>query len=141
MLGCPILIVEDDPGSSDVFAPILTSHGYDVRVAVDANAALREMDRRLPAALLVDLHLPLVDGVELIRRIRGGAHAHVPAALMTGDYLIDDSVVEALRAIQVRLYFKPLWEEDLVAIMQALLPAPVEFPAVRGKFLDRPSPH
>jgi len=138
MPGRSILIVEDDAGSADVFVSILTEYGCEVRVAADADAAWREIERRPPAALLVDLHLPTGDGTEFVRRLRASRYANVPAALMTADYLVDDRVTETLRALDVRLYFKPLWEEDLVGIMSTLLLGAGEFPDARGKFLPSP---
>jgi DNA-binding response OmpR family regulator len=122
MSGCSILIVEDDPGAADVFVPVLTVHGYEVRVEMDADAGLREMQRRRPSAMLVDLHLPGVNGLEFLRRARSnGDLAGVPVAMMTGDYLLDDRMQGELQALGVPLYFKPLWEEDLVAIVERLI--------------------
>jgi CheY-like chemotaxis protein len=138
MPGRSILIVEDDAASADVFVSILTDYGCDVRVAADADEAMCEIERRAPAALLIDLHLATGDGIEFVRRLRAGGYADVPAAIMTADYLVDDRVTDVLRALGVPLYFKPLWEEDLVGIMSTLLPPAGEFPDVRGKF--HPSP-
>jgi DNA-binding response OmpR family regulator len=80
------------------------------------------MQRPKPSALLVDLHRPVVDGLEFLRRVRSVAHlADVPVAVMTGHSLVDDRVTGALQSLGVPLYFKPLWEEDLVAIVERLL--------------------
>jgi hypothetical protein len=46
---------------------------------------------------------------------------------MTGDYLVDDRVTGELVSLGVPLYFKPLWEEDLVAIVERLLAPAGEF--------------
>lgn len=40
---------------------------------------------------------------------------------MTGDYLIDDRVTDELQALGVPLHFKPLWEEDVLQIVESLL--------------------
>jgi CheY-like chemotaxis protein len=134
MPGCSVLIVEDDPGSSESFAPMLSALGCEVRIACDASAGFLEVDRRMPTVMLVDLHLPVVDGLEFLRRLRSTpAYAAIPAALMTGDYLVDDRVTDAVQELGARLYFKPLWEEDLVAILQTLLAAAGEFSGGRGK--------
>jgi DNA-binding response OmpR family regulator len=68
--GRSILIVEDDPGSAEGFVPILASCGYEVRVAPDAETGFLEIERRMPAMLLVDLHLPAISGVDFLRQIR-----------------------------------------------------------------------
>jgi CheY-like chemotaxis protein len=133
MSGCSILIVEDDREAADVFVPMLSPYGYDVRIAADAEAGFREMCLRPPAALLVDLHLPVVDGLAFLRRLRQSAeHRHVPAAILTGDYLLDDAVTRELAALDADLYFKPVWEEDLLDIVRRLVASAAEFSVDRG---------
>jgi CheY-like chemotaxis protein len=115
-----ILIVEDDVESAGVFRSILEAHGYAVRVATDGEAALVELRER-PAAIMIDLHLPTTTGLELLRRIRSGAWPDLPAVVVTGDYLVDEPLVRELDALGARLHFKPLWEEDLVRMVAALI--------------------
>ena len=115
-----ILFVEDDVESAGVFRSILEAHGYAVRVATDVEAALVELRER-PAAIVIDLHLPTTDGLELLRRIRSGAWPELPAVVITGDYLVDEPVVRELEALDARLHFKPLWEEDLLRIVATLV--------------------
>jgi len=103
------------------FGPLLKEHRYAARAACDANAAFDDIERGAPAAILLDLHLPIVDGLEFLRRLRSSRHAAIPVAMMTGDYLIDDRIADELRTLGARLYFKPLWEEDLVQIVAELL--------------------
>ena len=117
---CTILIVEDDVESAGVFRSILEAHGYAVRAATDVEAALVELRQR-PAAIVIDLHLPTTSGLELLRRIRSGAFPDLPAAVVTGDYLVDEVVVRELEALGARLYFKPLWEDDLVRAVATLV--------------------
>jgi DNA-binding response OmpR family regulator len=136
---CSILIVEDDPGSAEAFVPILGSHGYDVRVAVDAEAGFCEIERRRPTVMLVDLHLPIIDGVEFLRLLRRNAdHADLPVAMMTADYLVDDRVTDELKTLDAPLYFKPLWEEDLVGLVERLVERAAEFSGRCGKTRTTP---
>jgi two-component system cell cycle response regulator DivK len=122
MSGRSILIVEDDHGAADAFRPMLSARGYDVRCATDAEAGLREIERSQPAALVVDLHLPVIDGLEFLRLVRNNDLCKgIPAAMMTGDYLLDDHVTGELERLGTPLYFKPLWEEDLVEMVVRLL--------------------
>ncbi len=117
-----ILIVEDDPGAVEAFEYMLTAEGYRVRVAVDAPSALAEVERAAPAAVLLDLHLPITDGLELLRRLRATArHAHLPIAVVTGDYFLEERVARELERLGTRIFFKPLWEEDLMGIVRGLL--------------------
>jgi DNA-binding response OmpR family regulator len=134
MSACSILIVEDDPGAADAFVPMLVSRGYDVRIAVNGEAGFREIERRVPAVMLVDLHLPDVDGVEFLRVLRrNAAHADIPVAIVTGDYLVDDRMILELKTLDAELYFKPLWEDDLVDVVERLLLGAAEFSAAREK--------
>jgi DNA-binding response OmpR family regulator len=117
-----ILIVEDDPGAVEAFEYILKNEGYRVRVAPDAPSAFVEIERGVPAAVVLDLHLPITDGVAVVRQLRATAqHAHIPVAVVTGDYLVDERITSELQALGVQLYFKPLWEEDLIRIVHDLL--------------------
>lgn len=118
-----ILIVEHDPGAVEAFEHILKAEGYGVRVAPDAQSASVEIECAVPAAVLLDLHLPITDGLEFLRRLRAtGRHAHIPVAVVTGDYLVDERVTRELQVLGAQLYFKPLWEEDLIQIVRDLLP-------------------
>lgn len=122
MSGQSILIVEDDAGSAQTFEAMLTAHGHTVRIVGDAETALQEVDRDMPAVALVDLHLPLADGVEFVRQLQSrGTLSSLPVALMTGDYLIDDRVTDELQVLGVPLHFKPLWAEDVLQIVGSLL--------------------
>lgn len=122
MCKASVLIVEDDEGTLETFESILDAHGYSVRVARDATAGLLEIEVSEPAAILVDLHLPKMSGVEFLRRLRSDPdQIHIPAAVITGDYLIDDQTMGDIQALDARIFFKPLWEEDLVNIMGALI--------------------
>lgn len=117
-----ILIVEDDAEAASLFQQILRTHHYAVRVAEDVEQAFAALDREMPAALVVDLHLPGEDGLEFLQQLRATSRFRgLPAALITGDYLMDESVAHDLEGLGVKLYFKPLWEEDLLAAVATLL--------------------
>jgi DNA-binding response OmpR family regulator len=121
MSGQSILIVEDDAGSAHAFEMMLTARGHRVRIAGDAEAGLQEVEREMPTIALVDLHLPLADGVDFVRQVRSRGHnGRLPVALVTGDYFIDDRVTDELETLAVPLHFKPLWEEDIVRIVESL---------------------
>lgn len=117
-----ILIVDDDDGVTQTFARMLRLEGYDVRTAMNAEMGLREAEQSHPDAIILDLRMPLVDGLGFLRRLR--AHAtqrHTPVAIVTGDYFLDDSVSSELQQLGAQLKFKPLWLEDLVGLARTLL--------------------
>ncbi len=65
-----VLIIEDDPDLSDVLAYNLRQAGYEVLTARDGAEGLRQARLVLPDIVLLDLMLPLVDGLEVCRRLR-----------------------------------------------------------------------
>jgi two-component system phosphate regulon response regulator PhoB len=65
-----VLIVEDDPDLTDILAYNLRQAGYEVIAARDGNEGLRQARLVLPDVILLDLMLPLVDGLEVCRRLR-----------------------------------------------------------------------
>jgi DNA-binding response OmpR family regulator len=117
-----ILIVDDDEGVTQTFARMLRLEGYQVRTAVSAENGLLEAEQSHPDAIILDLRMPLIDGLGFLRRLR--AHddqRSVPVAIVTGDYFLDDTVSNELRELGAELRFKPLWLEDLVGLTRNLL--------------------
>lgn len=117
-----ILIVDDDEGVTQTFARMLRLEGYQVRTAVSAETGLREAEDSHPDAIILDLRMPLVDGLGFLRRLRERDQQRTtPVAIVTGDYFLDDSVSAELRDLGAELRFKPLWLEDLVGLARNLL--------------------
>jgi two-component system response regulator PrrA len=117
-----ILIVDDDEGVTQTFARMLTLEGYQVRTAFNAETGLQVANESLPNAIILDLRMPLVDGLGFLRRLRSlDEHRDIPVAIVTGDYFLDDAVASELRELGAELRFKPLWLEDLVGLARNLL--------------------
>ena len=117
----PIVIVEDDAATAEIFGMDLKEAGYQVQLLSTAEAALAFCEHATPRAAIIDLHLPMTDGVELIRRMRAKDElASTPIVLVTGDYLLDDAIARQLRTLGARVYFKPIWSEELVALVREM---------------------
>ena len=117
-----ILIVDDDDTVTNTFARMLRLEGYQVRTAVCAERGLCEAEDSQPDAIILDLRMPLIDGLGFLRRLRArDGHRQTPVAIVTGDYFLDDTVSTELSALGAALTFKPLWLEDLVGLTRALL--------------------
>jgi len=117
-----ILIVDDDEGVTQTFARMLTLEGYDVKTAVNAEKGLQLAHENLPDAIILDLRMPLVDGLGFLRQFRAiDGRRTTPVAIVTGDYFLDDAVARELRELGAELRFKPLWLEDLVGLARNLL--------------------
>ena len=119
-----ILIVDDDEGVTQTFARMLTLEGFKVRTAFNAESGLRAASEAHPDAIILDLRMPLVDGLGFLRQLRtmpGQQESPTPVAIVTGDYFLDDGVASELRRLGAELKFKPLWLEDLVSLARDLL--------------------
>jgi two-component system response regulator PrrA len=117
-----ILIVDDDEGVTQTFARMLRLEGYQVQTAVSAETGLIVAEDNRPDAIILDLRMPLVDGLGFLRRLRAHADQQTtPVAIVTGDYFLDESVSNELQQLGAELRFKPLWLEDLVGLARNLL--------------------
>ena len=76
-----VLLVDDEPMVRDVLSRYLERSGFAVTGAGDGEAALAAFDRAKPDLVLLDLMLPLIDGIEVFRRIR--SRAPVPVIMLT----------------------------------------------------------
>lgn len=113
-----MLIVDDDPETIKTFSRWLQLEGYEVRTATDGEAALREAPG--VDAIVLDVRMPILDGLEVLRRLRR-RDEHVPVAIVTGDYLIDEAELNELHKLDAQVLFKPLWLEELVALTTGLV--------------------
>lgn len=119
-----ILIVDDDPSVTETFERMLRLEGYNVVTALSAEAGLSQAERACPHAIILDLRMPLTDGLQFLRTLRTmPALETVPVAIVTGDYFLDQTVSNELHELGADLRFKPLWLEDLLALARNLLKA------------------
>ena len=117
-----ILVVDDDEGVTTTFARMLRLEGFDVRTALNGELGLLEASQSRPDAIILDLRMPLVDGLRFLRRLRADiAQRDVPVAIVTGDYFLDDDIAAELRQLGAEVKFKPLWLDDLVGLARHLL--------------------
>jgi DNA-binding response OmpR family regulator len=117
-----VLIIDDDATALELFEQMLVEEGYVVRAVQTVEAGLAEAAMHPPDAVLLDLHLPLTDGLECLRRLRAAPlHLMMPVAILTGDYFLEDEVARELQALGARIHFKPVWDTDLRQIVEALV--------------------
>lgn len=76
-----VLVVDDEPTVREVVAGYLRRDGHDVVEAADGTAALESIDDELPDLIVLDLMLPGVNGLDVLRRVR--ARSDVPVIMLT----------------------------------------------------------
>ena len=86
-----ILVVEDHPQNLELVEFLLQEAGYTVRVARHAEEVRAEIERGWPALILMDIQLPGVDGLALVREIRGRPDAKpLPIVALTAHAMRGD---------------------------------------------------
>jgi DNA-binding response OmpR family regulator len=113
-----VLVVEDDPEIGGALRRSLRLENYDVQVAVDGEDALIQSQSFAPDAVVLDLGLPKLDGVEVCRRIR--ADSDVPILILTARDGVDSRVV-GLDSGADDYLVKPFDRQELLARLRALL--------------------
>lgn len=70
MVSDPVLIVDDNPANLKLARILLSTEGFEVRTARDAEEALVVLKEFFPSLILMDIQLPGMDGLELTRRLK-----------------------------------------------------------------------
>ena len=107
-----VLIVDDEPQITRVLKTVLTSQGYQVRVAADGESALANFNEWRPELVITDLYMPHMNGVELCRRIRAVSAVPIIVLSVKGE---EKTKVEALDAGADDYVTKPVGMEELLA--------------------------
>ncbi len=113
-----VLVVDDEPQIVRALQINLKARGYEVHVADTGSAALRVAAQHPPDLVILDLGLPDLDGVEVIRGLRGWSEA--PIVVLSGRTDSADKV-EALDAGADDYLTKPFGIDELLARMRAVL--------------------
>jgi len=113
-----LLVVDDDAETVRTFAGWLRLEGYEVRTAADGNEALGHVAGA--DAIIVDLRMPIVDGLSFLRQVRMQQN-RVPVAIVTGDYLVEESLLAEFARLGAKVMFKPLWGDDLLTLAIGML--------------------
>jgi diguanylate cyclase (GGDEF)-like protein/PAS domain S-box-containing protein len=89
-----ILVVDDTPDSLRLLTNLLTEEGYDVRSAISGELALRAATNNPPELVLLDIHMPKMDGYEVCRRLKADpATREVPVIFVSAASETDEKVL------------------------------------------------
>lgn len=129
--GSPIrvLLVDDEPALTNLVKMALHYEGWDVEVAHDGQEAIAKFDKVGPDVLVLDIMLPDVDGLEILRRVRE-SDVYTPTLFLTARDSVMDRVT-GLTSGADDYMTKPFSLEELVARLRGLLR--------RSSHLERPA--
>jgi two-component system response regulator MprA len=114
-----IAIVDDDGAIRTALGRALRMENYDVELFEDGTSALKSIQLRAPDAIVLDLQLPDIDGLEICRRIRRAGDA-TPILMLTARDAVNDRV-EGLDVGADDYLVKPFDLAELLARLRALL--------------------
>jgi CheY-like chemotaxis protein len=119
-----ILVVDDDEAVTGTFVRMLRTEGHQVTAVADPGEGLNLVLRQPPDAVLLDMRMPGIGGLDFLRKLRGDPQGvRLPVGIVTGDYFIRDEVLRELEGLGAVIKYKPLWMADLSALLQQLLAA------------------
>jgi CheY-like chemotaxis protein len=120
-----ILIIDDDEAVSRTLARMLTLEGHTVVRVETAQDGLSQAAGTPPDAVIVDMRMPAMGGLEFLRRLRADDRLRtLPVGIITGDYFLGDDVLAEISALGATVRYKPVWMDDLSALTRSLLGQP-----------------
>jgi len=116
-----ILLVDDEAHVLHILARRLEAEGYRITIAANGREALHAATQDLPDAIITDLQMPVMTGLELALALRSAAAtAEVPLIMLTGrGYTIDPEILSRTNVRELRA--KPFSAKSVVALVGELL--------------------
>lgn len=120
---CVVLIVEDDEAISDFLSMTLEQEGYEVCVATNGQQGLDMIQSRTPVAVLLDLMLPGVDGLTILRHMQERPQtAGIPVAVVSAYADAGDTrkMLDASPNVK-KVFVKPVLTDDLLKNVRKMI--------------------
>ncbi|MGC5168140.1 response regulator transcription factor [Luteimicrobium sp. DT211] len=114
-----VLVVDDEPNLAELLTSALRYEGWDVQAALDGQGAIKLAQQIDPDVVVLDIMLPDLDGLSVLRRIRQ-THPYLPVLFLTARDGVEDRVA-GLTAGGDDYVTKPFSLEEVVARIRALL--------------------
>jgi len=125
-----ILVVDDQPENRDWLMKLLTSVGFSVRGAANGEAAVQAWKEWNPRLILMDVHMPVMDGLEATRRIKADPGGKQTVVITLTASALDDDRQSFTQSGADDFLAKPLREEDLLEKIRALLDIAYDYEAL-----------
>jgi DNA-binding NtrC family response regulator len=116
-----LLVADDDAVARDLLAEVLSREGYHLITAADGDEALRLSEANVLDLALLDLRMPGLDGLELLRRL-SAARPDVPVIILTA-FATMDTAIATIRAGAYDYLSKPFRMEEIVLVVRRALEA------------------
>lgn len=116
----PILLVEDDYDLAGTIQDYLEPQGWEVDYVPNGALALHRVNDQTHAAVILDLRLPVMDGLEVCRRLRSSIAPRIPVLMLTAADLLDDRLA-GFAAGADDYMVKPFALPELLARLRALV--------------------
>jgi len=126
-----LLLIDDDPAVSLTLTRMLEFSGHQVTRVESAELGLEEALTSPPDALILDMKMPGMGGLEFLKRLRAVSPLEsLPVGVITGDYFLGEGILQELSALHATVRYKPIRLEDLTTLTRQLLGEP---PAQAGE--------
>ncbi|MFI6783447.1 ATP-binding protein [Micromonospora sp. NPDC050276] len=119
LAGARILLADDNADMRAYLTRLLTAQGWRVRAVIDGRQALDEIHRDLPDLVLTDVMMPVLDGFDLVRRLRADPATRALPALVLSARAGGDASVEGLGLGADDYLVKPFAAAELIARIRA----------------------
>src|SRR5271166_6354315 len=119
MIAMRLLVVDDEASVREALALVLDLSGFEVATAVDGREAIRALAADSPDAVILDVLMPGLDGLEVCRRMRAVGD-RTPVLMLTARAEVSERVA-GLEAGADDYLVKPFASEELIARLRALL--------------------
>jgi DNA-binding NtrC family response regulator len=119
-----ILITDDEPAIRLMLRTALESDGYIVRQATNGAEAIAEINREAPDVLVLDLNMPVMDGMAVLNHFKTVAGAKLPRTIILTAFGSVSAAVKATRLGAVDFLEKPITPSDLRTAISSVLEEP-----------------
>lgn len=112
------LIIEDEIDLAEIYSKALQGGGFDTEVIQDGKAALSRLAGNAPSVIVLDLHLPQVDGARILQQIRANKHLTKTAVIIT---TADERMAEDMHTKADLVLLKPISLDQLRELAKRML--------------------